>query len=403
MNGYRFKARDPEGERFHGVIQATSAEDAERLLAKQGLIPVQIRPEPLDRSLKLRRTPTPKAMVQFYRQFATLQSSAVPLLLSLEILQGLTSDRPLRSAISAASTDIQQGSTLADALRRHPRIFSDIAISVIAAGEEGGSLDSSLDRLAFYEERAQQVRDKVRGAMIYPGVIVTVAIGAIAALLTLVVPTFEGMFAASGQELPFATLLLVTASDFLAEYWPYLTVATLLGVLAVRALYDTTPIRMLAHGIVLRIPVAGRLVRKVAVARLSRTLASLLTSGVSILDALTAGARTAGNLVIENAILESRDAVAQGQEISAALSRHSVLPSLMSGMVGVGEQTGQLDQMLAKVADFYEREVESEVEGLLKALEPVLVVVVGVALGGIVAAMYLPIFDAIGAVDPIGQ
>lgn len=402
MNGYRFKARDPEGKRFHGVIQATSAEEAERSLAKQGLIPVQIKPEPLDRSLKLRRTPTPKAMVQFYRQFATLQSSAVPLLLSLEILQGLTSDRPLRGAISAASSDIQQGSTLADALRRHPRVFSDIAISVIAAGEEGGSLDSSLDRLAFYEERAQQVRDKVRGAMIYPGVIVTVAIGAIAALLTLVVPTFEGMFAASGQELPFATLVLVNASDFLAAYWPYLTVATLLGVLAVRALYDTAPVRMLAHRIVLRMPVAGRLVRKVAVARLSRTLASLLTSGVSILDALTAGARTAGNLVIENAILESRDGVARGQDISVALSRHAVLPPLMSGMVGVGEQTGQLDQMLAKVADFYEREVESEVEGLLKALEPVLVVVVGVALGGIVAAMYLPIFDAIGAVDPIG-
>lgn len=402
MNGYRFKARDPEGKRFQGVIQASSSEDAGRQLSKQGLIPVQIKPEPLDRSLRLRRTPTPKAMVQFYRQFATLQSSAVPLLLSLEILQGLTSDRPLRSAISAASTDIQQGATLADALRRHPRVFSDIAISVIAAGEEGGGLDSSLDRLAFYEERAQQVRDKVRGAMIYPGVIVTVAIGAIAALLTLVVPTFEGMFAASGQELPFATLVLVNASDFLAEYWPYLTVAILLGVLAVRALYGTAPVRMLAHRIVLRVPVAGRLVRKVAVARLSRTLASLLTSGVSILDALTAGARTAGNLVIENAILQSRDDVAQGQEISVALSRHSVLPSLVSGMVGVGEQTGQLDHMLAKVADFYEREVESEVEGLLKALEPVLVVVVGVALGGIVAAMYLPIFDAIGAVDPIG-
>jgi type IV pilus assembly protein PilC len=202
--------------------------------------------------------------------------------------------------------------------------------------------------LAFYEERAQQVRDKVRGAMVYPGVIVTVAIGAIAALLTLVVPTFEGMFAASGQELPFATLLLVNASDFLAENWPYLTVAILFGVLAVRALYSTAPIRLLAHRIVLHTPVVGRLVRKVAVARLSRTLASLLTSGVSILDALAAGARTAGNLVIENAILESRDGVAQGMEISVALSRHSVLPSLVSGMVGVGEQTGQLDQMLGK-------------------------------------------------------
>jgi len=326
----------------------------------------------------------------------------VPLLTSLQILAGLMTKGPLRSALRGVSKDSEQGSTLGDALRRHPRVFSELAVSVIEAGEEGGTLDTSLERLAFYMERAHDVRTRVRSAMIYPAIIVLVALASIVALLTLVVPTFEGVFAASGQELPAPTLVLVATSDFLAANWALLTAAFLFAVLAGRALYHTRPIRYVVHRVVLRIPVLGRLVRKVSVARLSRTIGSLLSSGVGILEALTVGARTAGNDVVEKAVRDSREAVAGGTDLSTALARASVLPSLVPGMLEVGEQTGRLDMMFAKVADFFEREVESEIDGLLRALEPALVVVVGVVLGAIVAAMYLPIFDAIGAVDSIG-
>lgn len=402
MSGYRFKARDPRGKRYQGVLQAATREEAERSLARQGLIPELVKPEPLDRSLQLRSTPNPRALVQFYQQFATLVDAGVPLLLSLEILQGLTSDRPLRRSIGAVSIAVQEGATLADALRRHPRVYDEIAVNLIEAGEEGGSLDSALERLSQYVERAGEVRDKVRGAMIYPAFILLVAVGAIVALLTLVVPTFEALFTASGASLPYATQLLVTTADFVSLNWPWLVSGTLLSVLVVKALYDTAAIRYVVHRVALRLPVVGRLVRKVTVARMSRTLASLIASGVGILDAMAAAARTAGNDVIQNAMMATRDSVAQGLDVSTALAQHSELPSLVSNMVGVGEQTGRMDQMFDKVADFFERESQAEIDGLLRALEPALVVLVGITLGGIVAAMYLPIFDAIGAIDPIG-
>lgn len=402
MSGYRFKAHDREGKKFTGVMQAATREDAERSLARQGLIPDLVREEPLDKSFRLRNKPSHLALTQFFRQFATLQDAAVPLLLSLEILQGLTSDRVLRDALVRVASDVESGSTLTDAMRRHPKVFSNIAVSVIGAGEEGGHLDHALESIADYEERAQEVRERVRSAMIYPMVILVVAAVAVLALLTLVVPTFEGIFRASGQELPFPTQVLVTASEFSMAYWPFGLAAALFMVLVARALYGTAAFRRLAHRVVLRIPILGRLTRKLAVARVSRTLGSLLTSGVSILDALAAGARTSGNMVVETAIMETRESVAAGREISVALSHHPVLPSMVYEMVGVGEQTGRLDEMFNKVAAFFEREVDLEIEGLLKALEPALVVLVGLALGGIVTAMYLPIFDAIGAVDPVG-
>ncbi len=400
MNGYRFKAHTPDGKVFRGVIQATTMEEAHRALARQTLIADSVRPAPLDRSLQLRRSVAPRALVQFSRQFATLIESAVPLLLSLEILQGLADDRALRKALSIVTTQIEAGSTLADALRHHPHVFSDIFVNIVDAGEESGTLDVALTRLADYLERAQAVREKVHGAMIYPMVILLVAVGSVAALLTLVVPTFEGMFAASGVALPYPTLVLVNSSRFLASNWAYFALGVLLTILVSRAIYSADWGRRIAHRILLRIPVAGRLTRKVAVARLSRTLSSLLSSGVPILDAIVAGGRTCGNMVLQDALLRCRENVAVGLGVSDALALEPALPDLLTRMVSVGEQTGRLDSMFAKVATFYEREVDAEVDGLLKALEPMLVVLVGVILGGMVIAMYLPIFDAIGAVDP---
>jgi type IV pilus assembly protein PilC len=238
--------------------------------------------------------------------------------------------------------------------------------------------------------------------MIYPAFIMLVALGSVATLLTLVVPTFEGMFAASGAALPYPTQVLVDTSDFIAAHWGLIVAGVLFAVLLLRALYDARPVRYAMHRVVLHVPVVGRLVRKVSIARLARTMASLLGSGIGVLEAFSAAAGTAGNVVIERAIREARESVAKGSDISDALTRHSIIPSLVSGMIGVGEQTGKLDRMFGKVADFYERESQTEIEGLLKMLEPALVVLVGITLGGIVAAMYLPIFDAIGAIDPVG-
>ena len=401
MTGFRFKAHTPTGKIHVGVIQATTTEEARRKLAGQKLIPDSVTPEPVDRSLRLSRSPSPAALVQFVRQFATLVEAAVPLLLSLEILTGLTDDRPLRKATAAVAASVSGGSTISDALRQHPKVFSNIFVNVVEAGEEGGTLDTSLLRLADHMERAYEVRKKVRAAMIYPAVILVVALGSVAALLTLVVPTFEGMFAASGMALPFATQVLVGASAFVGSNVPFLVVGALATVLVTKAVYGTRRGRRLAHRVLLATPVVGRLARKVAVARLCRTLDSLLSSGVNILDALVASARTSGNVVIEEAILGSRELVVMGTSVSEAMASNAVLPALVARMVNVGEQTGQLDRMLGKVADFYEREVDTEIDGLLKALEPALVVFVGVVLGGIVAAMYLPIFDAIGTVDAV--
>jgi type IV pilus assembly protein PilC len=380
------------------VIQANSVEEVGRTLAKQKLIPDSVKPEPLDQAFQLRRTPAPRALVQFARQFATLTESAVPLVLSLEILLGLTEDRPLREAIATVTEDIQGGATLADSLRRHPKVFSGIFIAVVDAGEEGGTLDVTLNRLADYMERSQEIRDRISGAMVYPIVIASVAVASVVALLTLVVPTFEAMFAASGMALPFATQMLVDASRFLGgNLWLFLA-GLLAGSLIVKATLDSDGGRRSLHRLVLRLPVLGSLAKKVAVARFSRTIASLLASGVSILDALVAAAKTAGNSAIEDAMLRCRDGIASGRDISSSLTEESILPPLVSRMVAVGEQTGRLGDMFAKVADFYEREVDAQVEGLLKALEPILVVLVGVVLGGMVIAMYLPIFDIVGAV-----
>lgn len=398
MNGWHFKAHTPQGKIYEGVIQATSIAEVERTLARQKLIPDRIRRAPMDRSFQLRRTPTRRAMVQFARQFATLMAAAVPLVLSLEILQGLTDDRPLRQALEKVTSAIQAGSTLADALRRHPKVFSDIFVAVLDAGEQGGSLDAALLRLAEYMERAQEVSERVRGAMIYPAVIVAVAIGAIITLLTLVVPTFQGMFASSGLALPYATQILVDTSHFVAGNLRYLIVAGLSVTLVLKGLYDTEVGKRVVHRLALHLPVMGSLIRKTAVARFSRTISSLLGSGVPILDALEAASRTTGNVVIERAVMQTRDGVEQGLGVSGPLAMARVLPPLVSRMVNVGEQTGRLDEMFSKVADFYEREVDAAVDGLLKALEPALVVLVGALLGGIVVAMYLPIFDAVGTV-----
>ena len=399
MIGYRFRARSDDGLWHSGVIQAPNKEEVSRILERQGLVLDSVKREPLDRTLRLRRSVNAAALVQFYHQFAALIGAGIPLLRCLESMTQLTSDPDLKRAVDDVGRSVKEGATLADALRRHPRVFSEIAVSVIDSAEASGSIDVAMKRLADYVERTKAIRDNARAAMIYPGLIVLVTIGAVIALITFVVPTFESLFQASGVSLPLATRVLLSFSDLLTSYWPIMFVGFLLSILAGRAAYATPRVRLVMDRLVLKLPIFGQLMTKVAIARVSRTLASLLMSGVSILEALASASRTAGNGVIENALLQSRETVAKGMDLRWSLSRHPELPQLMSDMVGVGEESGSLDDMLGKVADFYEREVETEVQAILKVIEPTLIVLVGLVLAGLVVAMYLPIFDTVAAID----
>ena len=399
MTAYRYKARTAKGAPRSGLIQAVDQDEVTRLLVRQGLTVEAISREPTQRTFKLQRRASAHALVQFYHQFAALIGAGMPLLRSLDTLVSLTADREIKTAIEEVSRSVSEGSTLADALRRHPRIFSEVAVSVIDAAESGGSIDTAMTRLADHVERAKAIRDNARSALIYPSLIVLVTLGAIIALITFVVPTFENLFTTSGVSLPLATRILLGVSDVITTWWPLMVVGLLLSVLGLRTAYAVPHVRLVIDRVILKLPLFGPLVTKIAIARVSRTLASLMAAGVGILDAISSSSRTAGNKVIEEAMVKARGSVERGVDFSGSLSLYPEIPRLMSDMVGVGEQSGRLDTMLAKVADFYEHEVNAEVQGLLKVIEPALIVVIGMVLSGLVVAMYLPIFDMIATVD----
>jgi type IV pilus assembly protein PilC len=381
-----------------GVVQAVTEQEALQSLVREKLIPEWVKPAPTDEHFRLRRRANSKALSIFARQFATLIDAGVPLVFSLEVLEELTDDKALRQALKQVRADVQKGFTLADAMRRHPRVFTEIFVNMVDAGEQAGVLDTILLRLATHLEKSQAIVSRVKTAMVYPIIIVLVSLLAAAILLTFVVPTFQQMFAAANLSLPYPTLVLVQSSQFLRDHWLYLVIGILIFILIVRQVYDTRIGRWFFDGLALRLPLFGPLTRKAAIARFSRTLASLFAAGVNVLDALEVTARTTGNVVIEKGIVRSRNAIAAGQGISGPLAATGVVPNLVARMVRVGEETGQLDSMLEKVADFYDREVDAAVEALLKAMEPAFVVVLGIGLGGMIVAMYLPIFDALTAV-----
>lgn len=400
MSGWEYRARTFDGTRRRGVIQAATWEEANRALVARKLIPERVRPGRKDQSFRLRRSPQEKALVVFTRQFATMIRSGVPLVLSLEILESLTDDTVLADALGALRRDVEAGQTMADAMRSHPRVFTPIFINMVEAGEEGAHLDIALTRLADYVERTATLRQRIRGTMIYPSVVLLVALATLAVMLVYVVPTFQGLFSASGLELPMPTLLLVRASNAVVADWLYFVLGTLGGTLALLVVFDSKAGRRLLDGLVLRTPVVGTLTRKAAVSRFARTMASMLSSGVNLLEALPAAARTTNNGVLISAIQRAQGQIQQGQPIHQALARTRVLPRLMARMVQVGEESGQLDEMFDKVADFYDAEVEMQAEGLMKALEPALVVLVGVILGVMVVTMYLPIFEVMSLGAP---
>lgn len=339
-----------------------------------------------------------KEIVVFTRQFATMIDAGLPLVQCLDILGNQQPNKVFKGVINEVKTSVEGGSTFADALKKHPKVFGDLYVSLVAAGEVGGILDTILNRLAVFMEKAERLKGKVKGAMTYPAVIICVAILVVAGLLFYVVPIFQKMFADFGGALPAPTQFVINLSEGLKSYW-YILMGGIIGiVVSIVQFYRTDRGRRIIDDLLLRIPVIGDLLRKTAVARFTRTLGTMMASGVPILEALDVVSRTAGNKTIETAIIKARTALSQGKTLAEPLAEAKVFPPMVVQMVSVGESTGAMDAMLNKIADFYEEEVDRAVETLTSLIEPFLMVFLGIVIGGLVVTMYLPIFKLAGAV-----
>jgi type IV pilus assembly protein PilC len=397
---YTYSARPATGgEMQTGQLELASKDEVMAHLTRQRLIPVSVREKPKDIKITFGTGVGTRDIVIFTRQFATMINSGLPLVQSLDILAEQTENEALRKTISEVLYDVESGHTLADAMGKHPKIFTELYVNMVAAGEAGGILDTILLRLATFLEKNDALIRKIKGAMIYPAVIFTVAGGAIAILLAFVIPTFQTMFESAGIPLPLPTRVVIWMSQFLQSYWWALGAGIILGVAGLRAYYKTPQGNLLIDRMLLNIPILGDLQRKAAVSRFTRTLGTLVSSGVTILEGLEITAKTAGNRVIHDAVMGSRASIAGGETIAGPLKESGVFPPMVVQMINVGEQTGGLDEMLSKIADFYDEEVDAAVEALLAAMEPIMIVVLGVIVGGMIVAMYLPIFDMINAVQ----
>jgi type IV pilus assembly protein PilC len=401
MPVFEYTARNLKGDLEKGQVDLPSRDDVIAHLRRNRLVVVQVRQAPAQISFGGLFKPGVKTrdVVIFTRQFATMINAGLPLVQALDILAQQTENKVLADVTRQVVYDVESGQTLADALRKHPKAFTDLYVNMVAAGEAGGILDTILQRLAEFLEKNDAIIRKVKGAMVYPAVIMSVAVIAVAVLLIFVIPTFQNMFASVNLDLPLPTRIVIGLSQILQHYWWAIIGVIGLVVFAINRYYKTPAGRLQIDTLLLRFPVIGDVLRKSAVSRFTRTLGTLISSGVSILDGLEITARTAGNMVIHNAVMESRQSIAGGDTIAAPLQRSKVFPPMVISMIAVGEQTGGLDEMLSKIADFYDEEVDAAVGTLLSLMEPVMIVVLGVIVGGMVVAMYLPIFDMVNAVQ----
>ncbi len=400
MPTFSYSARPAGGGDIkQGEIELPSKDAVFAYLHKQRMIPVSVREKEKGIEIRFGTGITTRDIVIFTRQFATMINAGLPLVQSLDILAEQTDNSALRKTIRDVLYDVESGHTLADALGKHPKVFTELFVNMVAAGEAGGILDTILLRLATFLEKNDALIRKIKGAMIYPAVIFTVAGLAVITLLIFVIPTFQQMFESAGVPLPLPTRIVIGMSQVLQDWWWALGGGVIAAVFLIRYAYSTDGGRLNIDRLLLVLPVLGDLQRKSAVARFTRTLGTLVSSGVSILEGLEITAKTAGNRVIHDAVMNSRASIAGGETIAGPLKESGVFPPMVVQMINVGEQTGGLDEMLTKIADFYDDEVDTAVEALLSAMEPIMIVVLGVVVGGMIVAMYLPIFDMINAVD----
>jgi len=397
MATFTYTARSFAGEMRTATIDASSRDDVIAQLRRQRLNVVKIDEatpkKPKRGHIKMRD------IVILTRQFSTMINAGLPLVQAMTILAEQSQNKVLSEIMRKVVFDVESGNTVADALSKHPQAFSNLYVNMVAAGEAGGILDTILMRLATFMEKNDALIRKVKGAMIYPGVIMSVAAIAVTVLLIFVIPVFENLFTSAGLALPLPTRIVMGASRFLKGYW-YIVLAVIgTAVFLFRRYNATSDGKLKIDKFMLKVPVLGDVLRKSAVSRFTRTLGTLISSGVSILDGLEITAKTAGNRVVQDAIMESRSSIAGGDTIAQPLKKSGVFPPMVISMISVGEQTGGLDEMLSKIADFYDEEVDAAVSNLLSLLEPVMIVFLGVVVGGMVVSMYLPIFDMINAVQ----
>ncbi len=387
------------GQMQSGVLTADSKDAAEQILRRQRIEAPSIKEKGKEIALpKFGGGVAPQLVAIFTRQFSVMIDAGLPLVQCLEILSGQQENKTFKRALIQIRQDVESGSNLADSMRKHPKIFNDLFTNMVAAGEAGGILDTILQRLAQYIEKSVKLNAQVKSAMIYPVAVISIACIVIAIILWKVIPVFAALFKGLGAELPMPTQIVIWLSNFIANFWWLMAIVIGGTIYSLRRYHETYKGKRVLDGIVLKMPILGMLMRKIAVARFCRTLSTLTASGVPILDGLQITARTSGNAIVEDAIMATRKSVEEGKTISEPLADTDVFPSMVVQMIAVGEQTGALDTMLSKIADFYEEEVDTAVAGLMKLLEPVLIAFLGVAIGGIVIAMYMPMFTLIGKV-----
>lgn len=397
MPVYVWKGKNAAGAVQKGELDVADKQEAAQQLRRRRIAVSHIRPKGAERGLKLpfsrRKKVGGRDMAIFARQFATMIDAGLPLVQCLEILAKQSQNKELARVVGAVQRDVEGGKTLAEAMARHPHVFDDLTINMVEAGEAGGILDNILDRLAQYTEKAVALRRKVKSALTYPAVVLSVALLATVFMLLFIIPTFAKVFAQFGGTLPLPTRIVMGLSNFLKSFWWALLIMIIAAGFMVRRAYATQKGRLKIDGWLLKLPVLGQLLLKASIARFSRTLGTMISSGVPILMALEITARTAGNRVVEKAVLATRGSIREGETIAQPLRVAKVFPPMVVQMIAVGEETGALDRMLSKIADFYDDEVNTAVETLTSIIEPVMIVIMGLIVGGMVVAMYMPMFQ----------
>lgn len=401
MPTYAWSGRAKDGKKTKGTMAAASEAGAMAVLRRQGVQVSSVKEAGKGLNVEIalfKPKITTKDIVVFTRQFATMIDAGLPLVQCLEILSSQQDNKTFKEVLVKVKEDVESGSTFADALKKHPKAFNELYVNLVAAGEVGGILDTILNRLAIYIEKALRLKKKVKSAMTYPSTIVGIAVVVIAVILVFVIPAFEKMFKDFGGALPAPTQIVINLSNFVQNYILAIIAGIVLFVFAFKKIYATDKGRDKIDNWALRLPVFGVLIRKVAVAKFSRTLSTMISSGVPILDGLDIVRKTAGNRTIEKAIAKVRSSISEGKTIAEPLTETGVFPPMVCQMIAVGEQSGALDTMLAKIADFYDEEVDEAVGNLTAMMEPLLMLFLGTTVGGLVVAMYLPIFKIAGTV-----
>jgi type IV pilus assembly protein PilC len=393
---YVWKGKTRDGKVVSGERVADNKEAVMQLLRRDQILVSSVKEKGRELALpKLGGGVPSKDLAIFTRQFSVMIDAGLPLVQCLEILGSQQENKTFAKILQQTRMDVEGGASLADAMRKHPKAFDDLFTNMIAAGEAGGILDTILKRLATYIEKNVKLKAQVKGAMVYPIAVISIAGIVIAVILWKVIPTFASMFAGLNAELPLPTRFVISLSRWFVRLLPFLVIGGILGVVAFRRYYATYGGRRVVDKMILKAPIFGVLMQKIAVARFCRTLSTLIASGVPILDGLEITARTAGNAIVEDAIMAVRKGVEGGLTVAQPLKETGVFPPMVVQMIGVGEQTGALDAMLTKIADFYEEEVDQAVANLLTLMEPVMILFLGITVGGIIIAMYLPLFDLI--------